>query len=113
MKLLMNQHQQYDNLLSTDPETGFKPHAVDRGRHDALKNICREKDRALVYYINLTANLKREINRHKAPKTSDLPFFEKMNGMIERLQKSQDQNSELKNVINYLKRITTEQAKAL
>lgn len=38
---------------------------VDKGRHEALQNLCREKDKIIQYQLHLISNLKRENNHLK------------------------------------------------
>lgn len=82
---------------------------IDKTRHDALKNICKEKDKVINYYMNQCNTLKREMNTSKvkgAP--NNIHYISKIDDLTNRLNKSQKLNEQLKKEISMLRKISAD-----
>lgn len=55
LKLLMNYKSGSNSLMKSVAKGG----TVDRTKHEALQNICKEKDKIINYYTNLSTSLKK------------------------------------------------------
>jgi hypothetical protein len=64
LKLLMNRDKAAVNMPGG--KISIKSKVVEKARHDALQNICKEKDKVINYYINLSTSLKKQLQTLKS-----------------------------------------------